>query len=177
MWTLLGNWTSNHSRWQKEDESAEKSSTDEDMDRMNPLRHSDPMWWAIGSWSSFHHHQRDAVLDPVHSMSRNAWASGDTSSPMVRCTMQDGSLGFSQQNMEKSFFLTGMIGQPLVPNGPDTVFPEVPVPHGPDEAEAEFLEVPVPHGPDDDVHPQHQAIAEPPAVVRRSTRPSSKPPD
>ncbi len=50
--------------------------------------------------------------------------------------------------------------QPLVPNGPDAVFPEVPVPHGLDV----LPEVPVPHGPD-----QPQAIAEPLAVVRRST--------
>ncbi len=58
--------------------------------------------------------------------------------------------------------------QPLVPDGPDAVFLEAP------EIEAEFLEVPVPHGPD--VHPPNQAIAEPPADVRRSTHPS-KPPD
>ncbi len=53
--------------------------------------------------------------------------------------------------------------QPLVL---DTVFPEA--------AEAELLEVPVFHGPD--VRPPNQAIAEPPADVRRSTHPS-KPPD
>ncbi len=53
--------------------------------------------------------------------------------------------------------------QPVVP---DAVFPEA--------AEAEVPEVPVPHGPD--VHPPNQAIAEPPADVRRSTR-RSKPPD
>ncbi len=58
--------------------------------------------------------------------------------------------------------------QPPVPNGPDAVFPEVPVPHGLDV----FPEVPVPHGPDEvpDVHHQPQAIAEPLAIVRRSTR-------
>ncbi len=68
--------------------------------------------------------------------------------------------------------------QPLVPNGPDTVFPDVPVFHGPDEAEAVFPEVPVFHGPDEipDERLQPQAIAEPPADLRRSTH-LTKPPD
>ncbi len=47
------------------------------------------------------------------------------------------------------------------------MFLGVPVPHGLDV----FPEVPVPHGPD-----QPQAIAEPPAVLRKSTR-SMKIPD
>ncbi len=40
--------------------------------------------------------------------------------------------------------------QPVVPDGPDAVFPDDPVFHGPDENEVEvdFPEVPVPHGPD-----------------------------
>ncbi len=64
--------------------------------------------------------------------------------------------------------------QPVVPDGLDAVFPDDPVFHGPDENDVKFPEVPVHHGPD--VRPQHQAIAEPPADVRRSTHPS-KPPD
>ncbi len=62
--------------------------------------------------------------------------------------------------------------QPVVPDaGPDAVFLDVPVFHGPDEIEVKVPEVPIPHGPD--VCPP---IPEPLAVVRRSTHPS-KPPD
>ncbi len=43
----------------------------------------------------------------------------------------------------------------------------------PEAADGDVPEVPVPHGLD---VPPNQAIAEPPAEVRRSTRPS-KPPD
>ncbi len=107
-----GRWMFKPSSWQKEDETAVRSSQDDDMGTMNPLCHSDPMWWATGLQSSFHRRQRDVVCALVHSESKSALGNGTIFSLTDSHTMQDEFRDFSPWNMEKIFSQTGMPGIP-----------------------------------------------------------------
>ncbi len=130
MLTLPAKWTSRQSNLQKDAGLPERNSVAADMDKMILFHHFDPIWWEIGSLSSFQSLRKVSVHDPSLSVWKNALGTGHhqasnlserflsmiQASPCQKMPweMPKEWLGFSRQNMVKSSCLIGMTGKPRI---------------------------------------------------------------